>query len=95
MITVGELLFGAAKSSRQHENRLAIESFISQNTVLQLDFETALAYGSLKLQLKQQGTPIPENDIWIAASAIRWKLPLVTLDTHFQHIAGLSIVAWH
>lgn len=42
-------------------------------------------------QLKTQGTPIPTNDIWIAASAMRHGLTLATFDNHFSKIAGLNL----
>ena len=40
---------------------------------------------------KKQGTPIPTNDIWIAATALQKGLPVYTFDQHFEHIAGLLL----
>ncbi|MGH8475970.1 MAG: PIN domain-containing protein [Methylococcales bacterium] len=39
-----------------------------------------------------KGTPVPTNDIWIAATALQKGLPLFTLDQHFQRIAGLLLI---
>ena len=59
-----------------------------------IDNETALIYGKIKADLRRKGTPIPENDIWIAASAIQHRLKLSTRDKHFLEIAGLKTLAW-
>ena len=82
---VGELLFGAANSGRPDENLQVYRRFIDAAEVHQSDHETLEMYARLKVQLQRQGTPIPENDIWIAACALQLGLPLVTKDQHFQH----------
>lgn len=58
------------------------------------DEVTARHYGEIKNQLKENGRPIPENDIWIAAIAQQYDLTLVTRDKHFNAVANLSIEAW-
>ena len=55
---------------------------------------TAEYYGVIKESLRAKGRPIPENDIWIAASAQRHDLILVTRDEHFAEIADLKLVRW-
>jgi tRNA(fMet)-specific endonuclease VapC len=57
-------------------------------------FETADQYGQIRLRLKAKGRPIPENDIWIAATALRYGLALVTRDDHFQEVDNLNLVRW-
>ena len=91
IIAVGELLFGAAKSSRANENFLLVRSFVEQNTVLLCDFDVAREYGEVKKELKALGRPIPENDVWIAAIARCWDLTLVTRDQHFQSVFRLRL----
>lgn len=49
--------------------------------------DTAQIYDSLR----QAGTPIPTNDIWIAATAMQFGLRLVTTDTHYEHVAQISL----
>jgi len=44
--------------------------------------------------LKTAGTPLPENDVWIAAFAIERSLPLATRDAHFAHVPGLTVLDW-
>ncbi len=62
--------------------------------VLPLDLATAHCYGTLKAALRKKGLPIPENDLWIAASAIQYGLILATRDRHFEQIEGLQIETW-
>ena len=93
-IVLGELYYGAYKSSRVKENVSRINEFASQNAVLFCDAATAQWYGQIKDGLRKKGRPIPENDIWIAAIALQYDLILVTRDDHFQEIAGLQIQRW-
>lgn len=94
IISVGELLFGAAKSTRQKENLQVVQTFALHSSVLICDFAVAQEYGEIKNSLKSLGKPIPENDIWIASIARRWNLTLVTRDQHFQVVPGLHVEAW-
>ncbi len=93
-IVIGELYFGAHKSSKVEENLSRIDEFALNNTVLVCNTETAKRYGDIKNRLKEKGQPIPENDIWIAAIAQQYALTLVTKDTHFQMIENLKIEFW-
>ncbi|HKE23854.1 MAG TPA: PIN domain-containing protein [Bryobacteraceae bacterium] len=51
-------------------------------------------YGRLRQDLREQGRPIPENDMWIAATATRQGLALVTRDRHFLEADGLALASW-
>lgn len=66
-VVLGELYYGARKSSRVKENVVRIDDFAARNVVLGRDTETARRYGEAKNGLRQKGRPIPENDIWITA----------------------------
>ena len=90
----GELYYGAFKSARTENNIARIDEFAADNTVLLCDTATAQQYGFIKNQLRANGKPIPENDIWIAAIAKQYQLRLVTRDNHFQHIDELAIEQW-
>ena len=94
IVTLGELLFGAEKSQRANENRQRAEAFADGCTVRSVGRETARRYSVIKNQLRQKGRPIPENDIWIAATAQEHGLVLVTRDPHFEEIDGLALEAW-
>ena len=55
---------------------------------------TAKEYGRIKAELAVAGTPIPENDVWLAAQAMEHGLPLATCDAHFARIKGLVVLDW-
>lgn len=93
-IAIGELYFGAYKSSKIQKNHARIDEFALNNTVLPCNTDTAKRYGDIKFRLKEKGRPIPENDIWIAAIAQQYGLTLVTRDTHFEAVEELKSEAW-
>lgn len=93
-IVLGELYFGAAKSAHSKANSTRIDTFALKSAVLVCDTETARYYGRIKDHLRTKGTPIPENDIWIAALAKQHHLTLVTRDQHFLHIKEINMEQW-
>jgi len=93
-IAIGELYYGARRSSRVKENVTRIDAFAASNVVLSCDTETAHQYGEIKNKLRQKGHPIPENDIWIAAIALQHDLTLVTRDGHFEEVERLKVEPW-
>jgi len=92
-ISVGELLSGFKGGSNERDNRNELEIFLDgPRTVLYpVDEHTAEYYSSIINQLKRDGTPIPTNDIWIAATAFQHGLKLYTADKHFSNVAGLML----
>ena len=58
--------------------------------VLAVTWETADIFGRISTNLRKQGTPIPSNDIWIAAHSMEAGADLLSSDPHFRHIEGLS-----
>ena len=93
-MVVGELFFGAAKSARSAENTARVERFVSGVSILSCDIHVARAYGRVKRLLREKGRPIPENDIWIAATARCHNLVLATRDRHFLEVEELVLAAW-
>ncbi|MBI3246014.1 MAG: type II toxin-antitoxin system VapC family toxin [Deltaproteobacteria bacterium] len=93
-IVLGELYYGAQKSSRVDANLARVNTFAAANTILVCDTATAQYYGAVKNHLRATGHPIPENDIWIAATAKQHQLTLVTRDGHFQAVEGLLVEQW-
>lgn len=93
-MALGELHAGA----RRARDRLKIERQIARllaATVLLAPKEaTAVLYGAIHAELAMASTPIPQNDVWIAAMARGHELPLVTRDAHFQQVQGLIILTW-
>ena len=88
---LGELYLGAENSKRKAHHISQIENLLTMADVLFNSLETAKIYGKTKVQLKQKGKPIPENDIWIAALAIEHSLPLITRDQHFTYISEVVV----
>ncbi len=90
-ISIGELMYGAELSKKLDFNRELYFDFCNQMKIIYVDSDIAKNYGKIKAQLKKIGHPIPENDIWIAATAIAANLTLVTADSDFENIEGLII----
>jgi tRNA(fMet)-specific endonuclease VapC len=91
---LGELFFGAAKSARPAENTDRVERFAANRYIVSCDLDVAREYGRLKKRLQEKGRPLPENDIWIAATAKRHEMVLVTRDSHFEEVDDLDLVNW-
>ena len=84
-------MYGAALSQKADFNRENYFCFCEQMKVLYPDLEVAKSYGRIKASLKMKGRPIPENDIWIAATALAADLTLVTADSGFSFVDGISV----
>ena len=93
-ITLGELYYGARKSTWSAKNMARIDDFAARSRILLCDLTTAQNYGQIKNALRAKGRPIPENDLWIAAIAVQHGLTLVTRDDHFSAIDGLPTAKW-
>ena len=91
---LGELYYGARKSAHATANLARIEQLAAAVEVLSIDALTAQLYGQIRDRLRLKGRPIPENDIWIAATAIQHRLPLATRDDHFKEVDALAIQNW-
>lgn len=68
--------------------------FTSQREVLLCDNTTARQYARISQQLRQKGRPIPQSDMWIAATALQHSLILLTRDDHFKVIADVQLQGW-
>jgi tRNA(fMet)-specific endonuclease VapC len=93
-IVLGEMLYGALNSANTPTNLDRLEAFIAGAGFLSCDDRTARLYGEIKTSLREKGKPIPDNDIWIAASAQQHSLTLVTRDVHFDEVDELHRVYW-
>ena len=84
-VVIGELLAGFKKGNSEQRNREILDGFLAVPTVLTLplDEETGERYAVILDFLRRQGSPIPTNDLWIAACAMQHGLVLITADRHF------------
>lgn len=92
-VVVGELLFGFRNGNRYEKNHTLLDEFLSQpwvalQTVTRI---TADRFGRIAAALRKSGTPIPTNDIWIAAHAFETGAELITFDRHFDEVRGLPL----
>lgn len=89
---LAELYLGAYRSANEQRHLREIKDFLLRCNVLNADHGTAENYAIIKTALLKKGKPIPENDIWIAATALQHQLPLYTNDKHFNEVNSLALV---
>lgn len=91
---IGELRYGALNSRKPDENLAEVERLVARCRVMDITLATAAVYARLRLQLKTKGKPIPENDLWIAASCLEHDVKLAAVDGHFDAIDDLQRFVW-
>jgi tRNA(fMet)-specific endonuclease VapC len=94
VVVIGEFDYGIRQS--RHYQRYAdwLDANLNMVEIASIDHGIAHAYGAVRLELKQAGTPIPINDTWIAAIARHRQLPVVSRDGHFDAVPGIRRVSW-
>ena len=92
-VVLGELYSGFKGGAKENLNKQELEQFLDKPRadVIPIDENTAEFYAQVYWNLKRNGTPIPTNDMWIAASALQHGLALFSLDGHFKEVDGLMI----
>jgi len=92
--TVAELLYGFRHGSRLQKNRAQLDEFLASPFVEfhPATIETADCFGRIAAELRRAGTPIPVNDVWIAAHTMESGAALLTGDGHFESVSGLAVV---
>lgn len=90
-IVLGELRAGFAAGTHGPRNEAVLRRFLMKpaTRVLYADEQTTHFYANVYRQLRSQGTPIPTNDMWIAALVLQHSLALFARDTHFDHLPQL------
>jgi tRNA(fMet)-specific endonuclease VapC len=91
LIVLGEIKAGFHGGSQRVRNEVLLSRLLAKSTVgvLLPGHETAEHYARLFVQLKRAGTPVPDNDLWIAALVLEHNLLLITRDHHFELIPQL------
>ncbi len=95
VISLGEYTYG----TRQSRFRLELETWLRERflpfvEILFPDLSTVEHYADIRTELKAEGTPIPANNIWIAALARQYSLPVLSLDRHFDQVKSLDRIVW-
>ena len=93
-VAVGELYYGAEHSIYVEKSRADVDALTRTMTLLVVDTTTAQKYGLLKHEQRIRGLMLPDNDLWIAATAFRYGLTLIARDRHFMWISELPVEQW-
>ena len=91
-VVVGELLYGFRNGSRFERNAAGLRSFLdnSHASFVPVGAITADRYSRIAAALRAKGSPIPSNDVWIAAHAMETGAELVSADRHFEAVDGIA-----
>ena len=93
-VAIGELYYGAERSINVAKGLADVHELEQLFSILTVDLMIARTYGRLRNEQNKKGHSLPANDLWIAATAFRHGLTLVTRDQHFASIEKLSLEQW-
>lgn len=93
-VVLGELRAGFRLGSRREWNEARLRDFLQNPIVeeLPVDGEVSRHYAEIVVDLRRAGTPLPTNDVWIAATAAREGISVLTCDGHFHQISRVGSV---
>ncbi len=94
VVVIGEYRYGIARSARRLLAEAWLDRIILAVTVGIITLATADSYAAVRVMLHRKGRPIPTNDAWIAALALQHHLPVLSRDTHFDAVDGLTRISW-
>jgi tRNA(fMet)-specific endonuclease VapC len=94
VIVLGEYRYGISQSRHQLDYERWLAEYLPDFRILDVDELTAISYSAVRSELKKAGTPIPSNDVWIAALCRQHSLPLLSRDRHFDAVSGIERLAW-
>jgi tRNA(fMet)-specific endonuclease VapC len=91
---LGELTAAFRLGGRPQQNFTELEDFLADPVVeeVEVDRDVATIYGEIVVALRRKGTPIPTNDVWIAACASRSGATLLTYDAHFEAVDRIGVL---
>jgi tRNA(fMet)-specific endonuclease VapC len=93
-VALGELRTGFLLGGKRQRNETELDVFLNNPVVevLAVDAETSRHYAEIVAELRKAGTPVPTNDIWIAATAARNGTTVLTCDDHFERIGRVGSI---
>ena len=94
MITLGEYRYGLRRSDRKKSIESKLLDFLSDVAILDIREDTTTIYADVRYKLRTAGTPIPENDIWIASLARQHNTPILSNDKHFDLVPDIRRLSW-
>jgi len=95
-VTMGELRTGFLLGVHRQRNESELDEFLANPVVevLGVDAEASRHYAEIVADLRRAGTPLPTNDIWIAATAARHGAAVLTCDQHFERIGRVGALVF-
>jgi tRNA(fMet)-specific endonuclease VapC len=94
VVVLGEFLFGIRRSKERLKLERWIDAVKATCALVVVDGDTADHYATIREELRAAATPIPENDIWIAALCRQHHRAIASRDAHFDKVRGLKRVTW-
>jgi len=94
VVVLGEYDFGIRQSAQRSRYEAWLATNLPMTEIAVISAATAAVYAGLRLELKSRGTPIPANDVWIAAVTLQYRLPLLSNDSHFDAVPDLQRIAF-
>ncbi len=94
VVVLGEYRYGIQQSRDRQRYEQWLTETVCNYRVLDVDEDTAISYAAIRTELKRAGTPIPSNDVWIAALCRQHSLSLISRDQHFDLVRGIKRINW-
>ncbi len=94
VIVLGEYRYGISQSRDRKHYELWLTESLPKFRIMDVDEGTTLFYADVRAGLKRAGTPIPSNDVWVAALCRQHSLPIVSRDRHFDVVSGIERIHW-
>ena len=94
VIVLGEYRYGISHSRNRRQYEEWLTEYLRNFRILEVEERTTIPYGAVRSELKRAGTPIPSNDVWIAALCRQHALPLLSRDRHFDLVPRIQRVNW-
>jgi len=94
VIVLGEFRYGISQSRHRMHYERWLTDYLPAFRILEIDEEATISYSAVRTELKRAGTPIPSNDVWIAALCRQHALPVISRDRHFDLVPGITRLTW-
>ena len=94
VIVLGEYRYGISRSRDRQPYEQWLTEYLATFQILDVDERTTIPYAAVRAELKKAGTPIPSNDVWIAALCRQHSLALLSRDRNFDLVAGIRRLNW-
>lgn len=94
VIVLGEYRYGISQSRNHIHYEQWLAEYLPSFRILDVDERTTISYSAVRRELKKAGTPIPSNDVWIAALCRQHSLPVLSRDRHFDAVSGIIRLHW-